>query len=57
MGFKFIVATSAVMVIHCCIWFELKKSVVKDFEGGGVKVFWNIFISMIMQSSIVKFHI
>ena len=29
----FIVTSLAVMVIHCCIWFEQKKSVVRDFEG------------------------
>ena len=29
----FIVASSTVMLIHCCIWFEQKKSVVRDFKG------------------------
>ena len=29
----FIVASSAVMVMHC-IWFEQKRAVVRDFLGG-----------------------
>ena len=33
----FIVVSSAVMVIHCCIWFEQKMSVVRDFKGRGIK--------------------
>ena len=51
----FIVASLAVMVIHCCIWFEQKSC--EGLLGGGFKVFWNIYISMIMQSSTVKFDI
>ena len=36
----FIVASLAVMVIHCCIWFEQKSLVVRDLGGGGgVKYF------------------
>ena len=31
----FIVASSAVMVIYCCILVWTQKSVVKDFGGGG----------------------
>ena len=54
----FIVASLAVMVIHCFIWFKQKKSVVGDFVlGEGGKVFCNIYISMFMQSLTVKFDI
>ena len=35
----FIVASSAVMVIHYCIWFEQKVSCEGLFWGGGVKVY------------------
>ena len=31
----FIVASSAVMVIHCCIWFEQKSQLLGTFFGGG----------------------
>ena len=40
------------MVIHCCTC-QLRGT----FRGRGFKVFWNIYISMIMQSSIVQFYI
>ena len=32
---KFIVVTSTVMVIHCCIWFEPKNQLWEAFKGGG----------------------
>ena len=28
-------AVMVVMVINCCVWFEQKKSVMRDFKGGG----------------------
>ena len=31
----FIVSSSAVMVIHCCIWFEQKKVSYEGLLGGG----------------------
>ena len=52
----FIVVSSAVIVINCCFWFE-QKSQLLGFLGGGSKVFWNIYISMIVHSSKVKLHI
>ena len=48
MTFIVTVASLAVMVMHCCILFEQKSQLWVTFKGG--KVFWNIYISMIMQS-------
>ena len=39
---------------HCCIWFEHFRG---TFGGGVQKLFLNIYISMINENSIVKFHI
>ena len=41
---------------HCCIWFEhLRRTFFGG--GGGFKLFLNIYISMIIENLIVKFHI
>ena len=51
----FIVASLVVMAIHF-VEFCLKKNVVEyTFRGGGLKLFCNIYISMFMQRSTVKF--
>ena len=41
---------------HCCIWFEHNVRLF-FFGGGGFKLFLYIYISMIIQNLIVKFHI
>ena len=51
---SFIIGCHGNSLLHL-VW--TKKSVVKYFYGVGDKVFWNIYISMIMQSSTEKFDI
>ena len=56
MGFeKFIVVSSAVMVIIVAFGLNIWECLF--FGGGGFKLFLNIYISMIIENSIVKFYI
>ena len=34
-----------VMVIYCCIWFEHKKSVVRDFKGEGLNILKHLYLN------------
>ena len=52
----FIVASPAVMVIIVAFGLNINNIMWGTF-GGGVKLFLNIYISMIIQNLIVKFHI